>query len=69
MTVTFGPWSLSSIETWEAGALATVFGKWNGGAASGDSVRRTRRNSVSAPAPAEPVPSAMPIDSGSPATS
>ncbi len=65
MIVTFGPKILSSIDTCDAGALATVLGKWKGGAASGDSRMSTFRNSVSAPAPAEPVPIAIPIVSGS----
>ena len=69
MIVTFGPLIFISIETCDAGALATVFGKWNGGAASGDSRISTFRNSVSAPAPAEPVPIAIPIPSRSAATS
>ena len=64
--VTFGPLIPSSIATCEAGAFATVFGKRNGDADSGDSAI-CRSNSVSGPAPAEPVPKRMPVRSSRPA--
>src|SRR5512141_825452 len=58
----------TSIAACEAGAFATVFGKRNGEAASGDSTAICLSNSVRGPTPAEPVPRRMPIRSSRPAT-
>ena len=67
MIVTFGPLIFSSIAAMEAGALATVQGKRNGEAASGDSTAICLSSSTSGLAPAEPVPRRMPVSSSFPA--